>query len=88
MQYRQDVTTTIDFFLANSYAVYCQWLNPAYSDPYNYQAFDRLGIFNYLLSNGAMVTIQNAKVNPDPRVQLIREFIYGWAKFRGLIQND
>lgn len=88
MQYRQDVTTTIDFFLENNYSLYCQWINPGYSDPQDIQMFDRLGILNYLVANNSTITIQDGKKGLNGRVQLIREFIYGWAKYRNLIQTD
>lgn len=88
MQYRRDVTTTIDFFLQNNYSIYCQWLNPGYSDSFDTQIPDSFGILNYLLSYNSTVTIQDGKVNPALRVQLIREFLYGWAKHRELIQIE
>lgn len=88
MQYGQDVTTTIDFFIKNDYSVYCQWLNPGYTDPFDIQMFDRLGLINYLISHNSTLTIQNGKENTNRRVQMIKEFIYGWAWYRDLIQND
>lgn len=87
MQYRQDVNTTIDFFLQNHYEIYCQWLNPGYSDPFDIPMFDNLGIINYLISHKSTVTIQNGKLNLNERVQLLKEFIYGWARYRNLIQS-
>lgn len=88
MQYRQDVTTTIDFFIENEYSIYCQWLNPGYCDPFDIQMFDGLGLMNYLLSHNSTVTIQNGKETANRRVQMIKEFIYGWALYRNLVQND
>ena len=46
MQYRQDVIITIDFFLKNDYAIYCQWFNPGFSDQNDAQMFDDFGIKN------------------------------------------
>jgi hypothetical protein len=88
LQYRRDVTKTIDFFLENNYSLYGQWLNPGYSEPQGIQMFDRLGIFNYLVANNSTITIQDGKKDPNRRVQLIREFIYGWAEYRNLIESD
>ena len=87
MQYRNDVVSTIDFFLQNDYAIYCQWLNPGYSDQFDIAMFDNLGIINYLISQNSTVTIQNGKLNLDTRVQLLKEFMYGWAQYRNLIQS-
>lgn len=86
MQYTSQAFRTFDFFRENNYQIYCQWLNPGYSDP-EVMEFDRLGIVNYLLSHHATVTMQDGHDNPSARVQLIREFIYGWAEYRGLIDS-
>jgi len=85
LQYRHDVYNSFNFFLQNYYAIYCQWLNPGYSDPYGVQMFDKLGIINFLVSNNSTVTLQNGKLNLNPRVQLIKQFIYGWAQYKNLI---
>jgi len=87
MQYRNDVTQTIDYFNKNSYSNYCHWLNPGYSDPFDVPMFDTLGLINNLLSLGSTISIQNGKGNRNQRVQLLREYIYGWATFRNLIQR-
>lgn len=73
-QYRQNVTTTIDFFLENNYSLYCQWINPGYSDPLDNQIFDRLGILNYLVANNSNITIQDGTKDLNERVQLLIEF--------------
>ena len=84
-QYRADVTQTFEFFRNNGYQIYTQWLNPGFHDPNSSPYFDYLGLVNFLLSNQALVCMRDGKVALDPRVQEIREFIYGWAKYRNLI---
>ncbi|QSE97211.1 hypothetical protein [Fulvivirga lutea] len=85
MQYREDVRQTIDYFVEREYQIYCQWLNPGYQDSNEHPQFDNLGVFNYLQGLSATVGIRNGKINASSRVQEIREFIYGWAKYKNLI---
>jgi hypothetical protein len=84
MQYRQDVTTTIDFFIQNEYFIFAHWLNPGFNDD-NTKSFDNLGLTNYLIANDSMVGIRNGKGNPKIRVQEIKDYLYGWAKSRNLV---
>ena len=86
MQYRVDVVETIDYFLQHGYAIYAQWLNPGYSDA-TMQA-DSLGPLPYLLNRAAVVSIRDGQVDPEPRVYELRDFIYGWARSRSLIQTS
>jgi hypothetical protein len=88
MQYRHDVISTIDYFLNNNYTIYCQWINPGYSDDSNFQMFDILGVYNYLASKLSTISIQSGKSNLNSRVQLIKEHIYGWAKYKDLIHSS
>jgi hypothetical protein len=83
MQYVAPVSKTINYVQSVGFAIYTQWLNPGYSDPARYA--DHLGIFAGLSAMGATVCERSGKVNADPRVQEIREFIYGWAIYRRLI---
>ena len=83
MQYVTHVSDTIDYVEKSGFAIYTQWLNPGYSDPAPYT--DHLRVFDRLVSIGATVCKRSGKVNADPRVQEIREFICGWAVYRGLI---
>ena len=87
MQYIDGVRSTIDYFLENEYEINCQWLNPGHQDHFDIQMFDHLGLNNYLLARNAVVSIQNGKINTSKRIQLIKDVIYGWAKFEGLIKK-
>jgi hypothetical protein len=88
MQYRKDVSQTIDYFIERDYQVYSQWLNPGFDNLNELPQFDTLGIFNYLIGLNSTVGIKNGKINLNSRVQEIREYIYGWAKYRNLILTD
>ena len=49
---------------------------------------DYLGIGQRLLFNsGGVLVARDGKINPRSRVQEIKEFIYGWAKYRQLIRE-
>ena len=88
MQYRVDVTQTIDYFKERDYQILTHWLNPGFNDPNELPQFDTLGIFNYLIGIDSTVGIRNGKIDLSDRVQEIKEFIYGWAKYRNLILTD
>jgi len=83
MQYVSHASDTIEYVEKSGFRIYTQWLNPGYRDPTPYT--DHLGIFDRLISIGATACKRSGKMNADPRVQEIREFIYGWAVYRGLI---
>ena len=59
MQYRGDVTETIDYFVDNGYSIFVHWLNPGYSD-LNVQE-DKLGLIQYLLDQSATRSNQGRK---------------------------
>jgi hypothetical protein len=82
MQYLAEVTQTIDYFVQNGYSLYTHWLNPGYSDS-GHQP-DHLGLATQLLYRGAVLTIRDATTDASPRVQEIRDFLYGWAMSRNL----
>ena len=84
MQYRHDVRDTLDYFLDRDFSLYIQWLNPGYKDPDTVQ--DDLELRDEILSAQSTFSIRNGKIEPAPRVDDIREFIYGWAIFRDLIK--
>ena len=84
MQYISHVSDTIDYIEKSGFTIYTQWLNPGYRDSAPYT--DHLGIFDRIISIEATVCKRSGKVNTDPRVQEIREFVYGWAVYRGLIK--
>lgn len=83
MQYTDDVHQTLNYLIQNDFFLYIQWLNPGYHDPG--EVWDRIGLINQILSVPSVVSLRNGKVNAQPRVQELREFIYGWACFRNLI---
>lgn len=88
MQYRSDVTQTIQFFSDNNYLIFCHWLNPGYSDPNEMATPDDLELMKYLLSLDSVVGIRNGKSEIASRVNEIRDFIYGWASSRNLIITE
>lgn len=86
MQYKNDVTESLDYFIENGYSIYLHWLNPGYSDPaviYH----DTHGIVPYLLSKDSIIGIRNGRAASTSRVNEMRDYIYGWAKFRNLINT-
>lgn len=85
-QYRHDVKNTFDFFFANGYEVFVQWLNPGHSDPKLYH--DSLGLQDYLLNKGATLQLRDGHVDPAPRAKELRQFILGWATHRDLVCTD
>ena len=86
MQYRHDVRDTLGYFLDRGFSLYIQWLNPGYSDPDTAQ--DDLELRDEILSVQSTFSIRDGRIDPAPRVGDIREFIYGWAVFRDLINNS
>jgi hypothetical protein len=85
MQYIDSVVDTIRYVEDQGFRIYVQWLNPGFSDPAQ-QYSDYLGIANRLLFNSkATLGVRSGKDDPASRVREIKEFIYGWAKFRNLI---
>lgn len=83
-QYRESVKNTFSYFIENGYFLFVHWLNPGHSDldtPY----FDHLGLFDWLLSQQSLVGVRSGKPAATPRVEEIKEYIYGWANARNLI---
>jgi hypothetical protein len=83
MQYVADVRDTIGYARERDFWMYVQWLNPGFSDADWYP--DYLGIGNELQFAGATIAVRTGKTHLNRRVRELREFIYGWASFRGLI---
>ena len=83
IQYMNDVHTTLDYFINQDFFLYIQWLNPGYNDPG--ETWDRLGLVNKVVSGSSVFSIRNGKIDASTRVQEMREFIYGWAKYRNLL---
>lgn len=88
MQYRADVTQTIQFFSDNNYLIFCHWLNPGYFDPNDKATPDDLELMKYLLSLNSIIGLRNGKSDIALRVDEIRDFIYGWASSRNLIVSE
>jgi len=85
-QYRATVKNTYDHFFRNHYEVMVQWLNPGHGEPKKY--LDKLGLGGYLLGEGATVQIRDGRIDPTARVKELRQFILGWATYRGLVHTD
>jgi hypothetical protein len=84
MQYVQGVEKTLDYFAKNRFLMYVQWLNPARGrDPV--RTFDDLGLTLKILSLPSLLSIRDGNSEATSRVKELREFIYGWARFNGLI---
>ncbi len=83
MQYIDEVGETLAYFMDQDFSFYVQWLNPGYSD--QAPTFDHLGLISRVLAAHSVLAIRNGRVSADSRVQEIREFIYGWARYRNLI---
>jgi hypothetical protein len=86
MQYTDAVVDTIRYVEDEGFWIYVQWLKPGYNDLDQHHS-DYLGIANRLLFNSeATLAVRSGKDDPPTsRVREIKEFIYGWAKFRNLI---
>lgn len=88
MQYLESVKQTINYFVEKEYQIFCHWLNPGFADKNNSPKPDELEIFSYFLELNSCVGIRSGKTDPKARIQELREYIYGWAKYRGLILTD
>lgn len=85
MQYTDEVHRTLDYLIEQRFQLYIQWLNPGHADAG--EVWDRLGLVNQILSERSALSIRSGKTDATNRVQELREFIYGWAQYRGLIFN-
>jgi hypothetical protein len=83
LQYTAEVHRTFTYLIENNFFIFLQWLNPGYHDAG--ETWDRLGLVNQILSVPSVVSIRNGGADPASRVQEVREFIYGWARYRNLI---
>jgi len=86
-QYIESVKSTFNYFIENGYFIFVHWLNPGYSD-LGTPHFDNLGLVNWLLSHQSLIGIRSGKMGTNSRVEEIKEYIYGWAKPRGLVINE
>ncbi len=87
VQYAEGAKDTFNYFIENEYRIYCQWLNPGHDDE-NSVYFDYLGLGSWILARQSLLGIRSGKDNAEPRVQEIKDFVYGWAKSKNLIQKD
>jgi hypothetical protein len=83
IQYVDKCRDTFTYVKENDFDLFVQWLNPGYNDPGVY--FDHLGLIGVLLSDRATISMRDGKIATAGRVQEIRQFIYGWAKYRKLL---
>ena len=86
MQYTKDVIETIKWFVDNDYFSFIHWLNPGYKDERTVE--DRLKLIPTILSYDSLLGIRDGRISAENRIQQMRDFIYGWAKSRGLILSD
>ena len=86
MQYTEDVLQTLRYLHDQRFSLYVQWLNPGWSDDGCF--WDRLGLTSRILAERSVIGIRNGKVNSTARMAELREHIYGWALFRGLIEGN
>lgn len=83
-QYRDPEKTSLEYAARKGFQIYAHWLNPGWSDP-SVAAFDQHGMMPWLLARDATVAIRDGHVTPPTkRVEEIRQFVFGWAKARGL----
>lgn len=83
LQYTKEVHRTLDYLIAQGFHLYVQWLNPGFHDPG--EIWDRLGLVNQILGVHSVISLRNGRIDAESRVQEMREFIYGWARYRDLI---
>jgi hypothetical protein len=85
IQYTEEVVTTLSYIKSNGFALYVQWLNPGYHD--EGENWDRLGLINQLLDARSAVAMWSGKIDTERRVKDLKEVIYGWAAYQGLIRT-
>ena len=83
LQYIEEVNDTLTYLINADFHLYIQWLNPGHRDPG--ETWDRLGLVNRILATPSTFSVRDGRLNARSRVQEIRDFIYGWARFRNLI---
>jgi dephospho-CoA kinase len=88
LQYAKKLSNTLKHFVDNGYMMYLHWLNPGFKEPHDIPLFYDSDLVDYILSVPSMLGVRNGKANAGGRVNEIRDFLYAWAKARGLIQID
>jgi hypothetical protein len=77
--YHKNVKNNFNYFIERGYDMYIQWLNPGFNDSHDKALFYNSGIINYLMSNGATVSIKNVKTDNLQRVNEIKAMLLGWS---------
>ena len=85
MQYREDVTKTIDYFAKHNYDFIIHWLNPGFNDGIKIE--DSIQLIPHILNYNSLVGIRHGKADPRERVNEIKKILRGWANGRGLLHN-
>jgi hypothetical protein len=86
MQYREDVTKTIDYFAKHNYDFLIHWLNPGFNDAIKVE--DSIQLIPHILKYNSLVGIRDGKVDPKERVDEIKKILRGWANTNGLLHNN
>ena len=86
IQYSFEAHETISFFVDNGYSILFHWLNPGYKDKIT-PAFDRHGLIARVLAEHSLVGIRSGRTSPRRRCNDLKDFIYGWAMKRSLVQR-
>lgn len=86
IQYTQAAIRTVNWFDSQGFFLFVHWLNPGYSDsadsaPLN----DNLSLMPRILASPSLLGIRDGKGNASSRVEEMRDFLYGWARSRGLL---
>ena len=83
MQYPNDENddpySTLDYFIRQDFFLYVQWLNPGYEE--TDKIADQL-LVDKILSARSVLSVRKVTKDDSDRVRELREFIYGWAKYR------
>ena len=85
MQYSHEVHKTLNYFIRKDFSLYIQWLNPGHNDECKIRNEDKLGLVDEIISTRSVFSVRDGKIDASGRVQEMREFIYGWAKYRDLL---
>lgn len=87
LQYQHGVEKTLQYLKDHGYFLYIQWLNPGYSDEDVLPLFKDANLLGSLLNDCSMVGIRNGKSDASERVLEIKDYIYQWARGKGLLMK-
>lgn len=85
IQFKRDALNTLKYFQKKNYFIYLHWLNPGFNDSYEYP--DSEGIIPEILKMDSIIGKRNGKISSNERVLEIQNYIYDWAKRRGLLNK-